>query len=311
MVARHAVASMIHIHNGDVVAALARRSDIPGEHIAYRETLVTGPVVPGDQWIETRARWLADRDENLLRVRTDLLEQEQRLDAAPSQGEIVLWFEHDLFCLVHLVHLLQRFAGARVSIVWNPQPLGENDERALHLLFESRAAATPAMTALAREAWSAYTSSDASALNRWLDRDTPDFPFLREGITLHASRFPSTRNGLGAIEQHALELIAGGTSAWVPLFDQLNSRLPRFGFGDAGILSILQTMAWTAVPLLTITGELPKAMFTITPAGENVLRGEVDDLSVNDPDRWMGGVHLTKENVWRWDGAHLSRSAAS
>ena len=46
---------MIHIHNGDVVAALARRSDIPGEHIAYRETLVTGPVVPGPEWIETRA----------------------------------------------------------------------------------------------------------------------------------------------------------------------------------------------------------------------------------------------------------------
>jgi hypothetical protein len=312
MVGGYAVAAMMHIHNGDVVAMLARRSGIPGEHVAYRESLVTGPVVPGDDWIETRARALTERyGDDLLRVRTDLLEQEQRLDAAPSQGEIVLWFEHDLYCLVHLVHMLQRFADARVSLVWTPEPLGNNDEQALYLLFESRAAATPAMIAVAREVWAAYTSPDAAALNRWLDRDTPDFPFLRDGLRAHASRFPSTRNGLGAIEQHALELIAGGTAAWMALFDQLNARLPRFGFGDAETFAILRAMASAAVPLVTITGELPKAILAITPAGENVLRGEVDDLRVNDPDRWLGGVHLTKENVWRWDGAGLSRSAAS
>jgi len=325
---------MIHIHNGDVVAALAKRSGIPGEHVSYRESLVMGAVVPGDHWIENRARALAERHhEDLLRVRTELVEQEQLLDDAPSRGEIVLWFEHDLYCLVHLMYLLQRFASGplsppreaggwrwgeahgegqvRVSVVWCPEPLSDNDERGLHLLFESRAAATPSMIALARDAWNAYTSPDPSSLNEVIARDARDFPFLREGLTLHASRYPSTRNGLGAIEQHALELIADGASAWMPLFDQLNSVLPRFGFGDSGIFTILQAMAAAAVPLITIAGELPKSIFTITPAGENVLRGDVDDLSVNDPDRWLGGVHLTKENVWRWDGARLSRSAAS
>jgi hypothetical protein len=303
---------MMHIHNGDVVAAFAKRSGIPGEHVAYRESLVTGPVVPGEEWIELRAHALAQRyGEDLLRVRTDLVEQEQLLDAAPSQGEIVLWFEHDLFCLIHLVHLLHRFADARVTVVWCPEPLGESDERGLHLLFESRAAATPSMLALARQAWSAYTSPDPSALNDLLARDTRDFPFLREGLTLHASRFPSTSNGLGAIEQQALELLAAGASDWGALFGQLNPRVPRFGFGDSEVFVSLQAMATCAVPLVTITGDVPKAILTITPAGENVLRGEVDDLRVNDPDRWLGGVHLTKENVWRWDGARLSRSAAS
>lgn len=303
---------MMHIHNGDLVAALAKRSGIPGEHVSYRESLVTGPVVPGGDWIENRAHALAEHSgEDLLRIRTSLLEQEQLLDAAPSQGEIVLWFEHDLYCLIHLLHMLQRFAGARVSVVWCPEPLANNDEGALHLLFESRAAATPSMTALALDAWRAYTSPDASALNAWVTRDTPDFPFLREGLALHASRFPSARNGLGAVEQNALELIAAGTSDWLSLFDQLNARMPRLGFGDSAVFTILRSLGSCSVPLLTVTGELPKAMLTITPAGENVLRGEVDDLSVNDPDRWLGGVHLTKENVWRWDGARLSRSAAS
>ena len=312
MVGDDAVASMIHIHNGDVVAALASRSGIPGEHVAYRESLVTGPVVPGEQWVESRAQALSARySEDLLRTRTAIIEQEQLLDDAPSRGEIVLWFEHDLYCLVHLVHLLQRFGEGRVSLVWCPVPLTENDERELHLLFESRAAVTPSMIKTAREVWAAYTSSDAGALNAWLERDTPDFPFLREGLTLHASRFPSTLNGLGTLEQQALELIATGTTDFGSLFDAISARVPRFGFGDTEVWQILQSISWCAVPLITLNGAPPKAILSVTPAGMNVIGGEVDNLAVNDPDLWLGGVHLTKENVWRYDGARLSRQPGS
>lgn len=299
---------MMHIHNGDVVAALARRSDIPGEHVAYRESLITGPIVPGDEWIERRARALAGRyGEDLLRTRTSLMEQEQRLDAAPEQGEIVLWFEHDLFCFVHLVHMLQRFGAARLSMVWSATPLSDHDERELYLLFESRAGVTPSLLQIAREVWAAYTSPDPSSMNRWIERDTPELPFLREAMSLHVSRFPSTRNGLGSVEQQALELIAAGTSDFNTLFDLLGAGVPRLGFGDAEGFKMLRDLATCAVPLLTMAGEFPKAMFMLTPAGEKVMRGDVDNLAVNDPDTWLGGVHLTKENVWRFDGKRVSR----
>ncbi|HYH07533.1 MAG TPA: hypothetical protein VEK11_10795 [Thermoanaerobaculia bacterium] len=301
---------MIHIHNGDVVAVAASRAGIPGEHLPYRESLVTGPVVPGDDWIETRARSITDaHGEDLLRVRTQLMEQEQALEAAPSQGEIVLWFEHDLYCLVHLVYLLQRFADARVSVVWCPTPLSESDERGLYNLFESRAAVLPTMTSAAREAWRAYTSADPTALNAFLGQDTPDFPFLRDGLLLHASRFPWTTNGLGAIEQRALTHIANGFSDFATIFDHMNAEVPRFGFGDTEVFRHLRAMATRPVPLITLSGDAPKAICTITPAGENVLRGTVDDLTINDPDLWLGGAHLTKEHVWRFDGLRLSPSA--
>jgi len=35
---------MIHFHNGDVTAALARRTGVPGRHVPYRESLIGGPV---------------------------------------------------------------------------------------------------------------------------------------------------------------------------------------------------------------------------------------------------------------------------
>jgi hypothetical protein len=297
---------MIHIHNGDVIAAVARRAGIPGTHVAFRESLVTGGVIPGDDWLETRAQALAGTSSGeVLRVRTSLLEQEQMLEAAPGQGEIVLWFEHDLYCLVHLVYLLQRYRGARLSMIWSPEPLAERDEEGLHLLFESRAAVSPRVLQLAAESWSAYASPDPVRLNDVIDLGSSEFPFLREGFTLHASRFPSKRNGLGSIEQHVLELLASGVYGFPAVFDRIGSRIPRFGFGDRDIVALIRRLGGRDVPLLTISGELPQAVLALTPAGENVLQGEVNDLDVNAPDVWLGGAHLTSATTWIWTGSRI------
>ena len=292
---------MKHIHNGDVVAEIARRSGIPGDHLPFREALATGPATRD---LEARARYLSEtHDDKLLRVRNGLLEQEKALDEAMKDDEIVLWFEHDLFCLVNLLSLLVRFASCRrLTLVWNAEPLSKPD---LYPLYESRAAVTPRMIALARDAWEAYTSDDPRALNRFVRDDNRDFPFLRDGMTLHATRFPSTRNGLGGIEQRLLDLILNGSRDFGTLFYDFDAAPPRFGFGDSEVIRVLRVLANLPVPLITMTdeagGAAMKAIFTLTPAAENVMRGEVDFVKVNDPDYWLGGVHLTRENGWRWD----------
>jgi hypothetical protein len=293
---------VIHIYNGDVVAELARRAELPGEHLAFREALANGPV-PADATIETRARFLAEEyDQKLLRVRHDLIEQEEALSAAMTHDEIVLWFEHDLFCVANLLSLLVRFAAhRRLTLIWNPQPLSQAD---LAALFESRSAVTPSMLRAAPKAWAAFTSDDPMALNRFAKRQNADFPFLRDGMRLHASRFPSLRNGLGAVEQRMLEIVVAGAGDFRSLFDRFNVDVPRFGFGDGDILRTLRRMATAAVPLLTMDeapGSPPKALFRTTPAAENVLRGDVDYARVNPPSGWLGGVNLTQHNYWRWD----------
>jgi hypothetical protein len=304
------MASVIHIHNGDVVAQLAKRADIPGDHVAFRESLVTGPVTPGDEWIETRANTLsAAFGEDLLRVRTALVEQEQMLDAAASRDEVVLWFEHDLFCLTLLLYLLDRLGSAKLSLVWCPTPLSQFEERDLFLRFESRGAVTPMMLKAARNAWRAYTAPEPDALNAIIRRDSADFPFLREGLTLHASRFPSMQNGLGIIEQRILSILSNGPMDFVSLFPQVDTDPPRFGFGDAQVMVMLRELASRAVPLIAMNGNPPKTIFSLTPAGLNVFAGEVDDCVINDPDAWLGGVHLSKEHLWRWNGASLSRAS--
>lgn len=301
---------MLHIHNGDSVLTTAKRANLPGDHTAFRESLVTGPI-PQSDWIETRARYLADaHGEKLLRVRNDLLEQEHAIDAAREQDEVVLWFEHDLFCLVNFLYLLQKLARhPRVTAVWCEQPIGMKEEEDLVTLFDSRRAVTPTMFATAQRAWSAYASPDPLPLNA-LAAEATDFPFLRTGLALHGSRFPSTRHGLGAIEARVMEIAAGGAHDFLRIFEAFNADEPRYGFGDAQLYRVLWRLANVAVPMLTMTnGEsqasAPKALFAITPVGEKVLAGEADFLDLNGSDFWLGGAHLTNGKVWRWDGKRI------
>jgi hypothetical protein len=294
---------MINIHSGDVMAIAARRAGVPGEHFAFREALVVGPIPKEEKWIEERAKFLSDRyGEELLRASNAVFQQQQALTAAASQDEIVLWFEHDLFCLVNLMYLLQRFD--RASIIWSPEPLADQEEKVWHRLFNTRYPVTPAMRESARAAWKIYSSGDPRELNKIIASDQRDFPFLREGMTLHASRFPSTRNGLGAVENRFLQLIAGGATEFATLFSGFEPSPPRFGFGDSEVLAALRDLAKRKVPLITMTeveGTPPKAILALTPEGEQVMNGASDDVKLNPPNGWLGGVHLTSDNVFRWD----------
>ena len=287
----------------------ARRANIPGRHVPFRETLITGPVRAGlteHEWIEERARFLSESyEQNLLRSRTDLLDQELMLDQARREDEVVLWFEHDLFCLIHFLYLLGRLGKARhLSIVWCPNPLGSMDEEELFKVFDSRAAAQPSVLRTAAAAWEAYTSEDATALNRFV-ADTTDFAFLRDGFRLHASRFPSKGNGLGEVEKRAMQGIAAGATDFMSLFTRFDEAPPRFGFGDGEFLRHLRRLASCAVPMITISevpGETPpKALFALTPAGQSVLEGKADFIDLNNAGFWLGGAHLTRERMWRWD----------
>ncbi len=287
----------------DVMAIAAKRMGIPGEHMPFRETLVIGPIPSEEKWIEVRARFLSGRyGEELLRSSNAVFQQQQAIAAAASQDDVVLWFEHDLFCLVNLLYLLRRFEKA--SLIWSPDPLAECEEQTLAKLFESRQPVTPAMRDAARAAWKVYASSDARALNALISADNRDFRFLREGLQLHASRFPSTRNGLGSVENRLLQLIAGGATEFGALFAAFDPDPPRYGFGDAEVLAALRDLAKRAVPLITMTeaeGMPPKAILGLTAEGENVMNGSVDDLTINPPNGWLGGVHLSPQQLFRWD----------
>lgn len=294
---------MIHIHNGDITAAMARKAGFPGEHVAFREALVGGPVREGDEWISTRSRHLSRaHGHDLLRTSNALFEQEQMLASTAAHDEVVLWFEHDLFCLIHLLYVIQKVPAAKTYLVWHDQPIGQLQSEEMWKLYQRRGALTTDMIAIARTAWLAYTSIDPRDLNPLLTKNPREFPFLSEGLSLHAARFPSTRNGLGIVDQRILEFLSEGARDFEALFNRFSRAQPRFGFGDSEILRHLRDLAARRVPLIKMleAAGSTNAALDITDDGLAALAGG-DDIARNGIDLWLGGAHLTPDHIWRWD----------
>jgi hypothetical protein len=108
-------------------------------------------------------------------------------------------------------------------------------------------------------------------------------------------------------------------------FPKFNDSEPAYGLGDYQFWLALKPLGDAGNPLLTIKGDsqsdqplssrkLLQTSFEITQTGDSVLNGQVDFVSLNGIDRWLGGVHLSgPDHLWRWDelNLHLVRSSTA
>jgi Domain of unknown function (DUF1835) len=329
---------MLHIHNGDSTANTMREAGFPGEHLAFREALALGPtpqVTTLSAWLDARASYLAagsglEAD----RVRADLLRLDEALNATGDYREVTLWFEHDLLCQINLSYLLARFArrgtnGARLSLICigeypgveNFRGLGELTAAQMAALFDLRHEVTDAEKRVAEAAWSAYGSPDPRAVEQLVAEDTSALPYLKGALLQHLARFPSVRNGLSHAEDKLLAFIAASEAEFTRLCRKFFDAEPAYGLGDYAAWQDLQQMAGAAHPLIVISGydegdgasrasRMHRARFVLTEAGARVLNDESDFIEVNGIDRWLGGVHLCADTLWRWDEANGKLIAA-
>jgi hypothetical protein len=319
---------MLHIHNGDSSANSLKESGIAGQHLAFREALCVGPVpqnLAEDDGLDVRAGFLAgDYAIDFAKCREELVAQQAALAGIPEHEEVVLWFEHDLFCQVHLVYLLSLIAQmdvskTKLSLVCidefpgreNFRGLGELTAEEMASLFDKRVTISEAQKQVAVQAWWAYGQPTPQALESLLQQDTSALPFLRAALHKHLQRFPSVKNGLGLVENRVLELISQGYDKFASLFSAFGSGEPLFGYGDAQCWNDVKRMAQAKTPLLQIdVGDFDEAMRTnafieaslcLTRFGETVVSGHADSIRENGTDLWLGGVHLSADNLWRWN----------
>jgi hypothetical protein len=325
--------SVLHIHNGDAAAEIARKSSLAGEHLAWRESLVTGPTPGGlsaPGWRRMRAKHLAESySVTEPECELSLERQEAALASASDHDEVVLWFEHDLFCQLHLLYLLDWFSRCdrgrtTLSLICigefpdkaNFRGLGELSPEQLASLFPARTKVTSAQTALAATAWHAYCANDPIELTRILEGDTSPTPFLRPALQAHLARFPATRNGLGHIENRALDLVAGGAHSFAEVFARFAGAETTYGLGDSQFWLTLRLLATANKPLLKVSGIelreatpltpdlIHRAKFAITDLGRAVRNGAGDFVALNGINLWLGGVHLhDRKSLWRWNEA--------
>ncbi len=293
--------------------------------LAWADILMEGPltgdvVTGGDR--EFRARYLNERFSiPREQYREGMGRCLARLGTFAAHDEVVLWFEEDLFCQVHLLFLLNWFSErplghTRLTLICPPDHLGTLQPAALASLFATRAPVTAVRTALARVVWAAYTSRDPLALNAALDADFSAWPLLRRGIRAHLERFPSRANGLNNVETESLRALADHSLSFPELFAAVSAAEPamHLGMGDTQFAAYLDELSRGRDPLVRIVGgesagehgeRLARAgawRITATPLADEVLNGARDRVAPRGLDRWLGGVSLAPGSVpWRWD----------
>lgn len=320
---------MLNIHNGDSTAGTARLAPIPGAHLAFREALVAGPTpanLEPTEWRKLRAAHLSSAyGGSWEEAQRELERLEAALTSFHLHDEVVLWFEHDLFCQINLLYLLDWFAArdlgkTKLSLIFigefpgkpDFRGLGELNPAELASLFDSRHEISEAEMQLATAAWRAYCSPDPTALERFLENDTSAMPFLKSALFSHLERFPSLRNGLGRVEEDSLILVNQGFKKFSDLFRRFIDEDRVYGFGDSQVYLTLQQLSNVRAPLLRNGGgrmgkggldpeKVSQSAYEITDRGKAVLNGEADFVELNGIDSWLGGVHLTNDHLWRWD----------
>ena len=313
-------ARTLHIANGSSVTDSLDPVAVPGDRMIWCDPLHDGPV-PGDVSDEElrriRATYLAgsgatpaDRDDIL----RELERADRRVAAAAQYDEVILWYEHDLFDQLNLIHLLDRLshvsprpAVTLICIDQHPahprfKGLGELTTSELTALLSERVPVTAEQYATAAAAWRAFRSNDPRAIERFVETDAGALPYLGAALRRHLEEFPWTTTGLSRREGRALSLIRDGHSTTWALFRHFDGDDRTFYVTDVALLDVLKGLAKATPPLIDI-GEwaansegLPSVPVTLTSAGAH------QPAALHGIEKWLGGVYISGRGAtWRWD----------
>jgi hypothetical protein len=316
---------MMHVLNGDATREIMERSDIPGTYTVWADVLHEGPVpgaVDDEEFRRIRAGFHAGLDHFLTAEEGAAMQRgwDERLATFGDYDEVVLWFEHDLFDQLILIRHLDWFARrdlgrTTLSLICIGEfpgiegfaGLGQLSPDQLASLLGTRQRVTMRQTELGRSAWRAFTSSDPTALERVLARDTSALPFLHGALTRFLEEYPAVDSGLGRTERQILDGLLRGITKPTDLFLDLQRHEERIFMGDWTFWARLEMLARGQRPLLRLTERpasqaLPTGEIELTDDGRRVAAGELDWIAIGGIDRWLGGVHLVGDRAeWRWD----------
>lgn len=316
---------LLHLLNGDSVRGTLEKSEVPGTFSVWADALHEGPVPAGlspAQLQDVRSRfWAAHSVEVPYEMAMEIHKRwDDGLASFSKYDEVVMWFEHDLFDQLLLIHHLdfyarQEMGQTRLSLICiGDYPgverfigLGQLNEDQLASLLGTRQQVTAQQLELGRNAWRAFTSPDPTGLEQLAHGDTAALPFLAGALRRFIEEYPSTQNGLPRTEQQILTVLASGPKSPANLFLAMYTLEERVFMGDSIFWERLKHLVAGPHPLIEWDiiehpHSLPKGEVRITETGRAVLEGRADWIALDGIDRWLGGTHLQgSEALWRWD----------
>jgi hypothetical protein len=305
---------MLHVLNGDATRVKLERSGVPGEITVWADVLHDGPVpdVPEEQLRRKRTEHLVAQFGATPQHVDREFHGQNDLYAFDRHDEVVFWFEHDLYdqllLLRHLHWLSQIDPGpTRFALICIGEYLGELSPERLAELFRARRPITAEQIRAGREGWDRFRAPTPSLLVDWVETGGAGaLEFMPAALHRLFEEYPAGRDGLSRTERQALEAVRDGARTIAEAFVASQDMEESFFMGDLSFWDVIRRLAEGREPLLSANlppGDLPSGRepVSLTDAGRRVLAGEADHVGLNGIDRWIGGVHLTPHNCWRWE----------
>ena len=298
-------ANVLHVTNGDSVLYSWRKGGLAGTHVAWKDVLHEGPVPAGslEETSRVRAAYLAARGYgNPIKINRDFEKRDALVRRAREFEEIVLWFEHDLYDQLQVLQILAAFdemelGPGSVQIVQSDQYLGMLSPDELMALYPKRKFVTAACARGAKQAWDAFVAHSPDALAQAAREQYTGLPFMRDALQRLCEEYPAADSGLSRTEKQIVEACAQGARRKEDLFRKSQAREEASFLADTPCAAIVDDLCAEPAPLLSALDQ----GYELTVLGRRVLAGDADWLEHAPPDRWVGGVHITVQQEWRWD----------
>ncbi|MBM3752367.1 MAG: DUF1835 domain-containing protein [Acidobacteria bacterium] len=223
---------MVHITNGDAVAALLRRWAGEPRLIVWRDILHEGEVLPGltlEQQSVNRAAFLE------VPVK-DFEARDRQMRLLAQRDSVWLWFEDDLYDQLQLLQILDFLHTENITTAFYidiPRTLTLDQ---MASLAANKKPLKAQAFALAAAAWKAFTEGTAESL---LEDDLSALPHLRVAIERLLEHYPDER-GFNRIERTILDLLPDSAAN---LFARYQATEARPFLGDTTFFAYLRGLA--------------------------------------------------------------------
>jgi len=242
--------SILHITNGDSTTNYLQKLNIQGDFITWREMLCEGKTevnVGSEHFWKSRFVFLKESYRITKKQFIDLTLKEYRnLCNQKTQEEIVLWFEHDLFCQVNMLAViswLKRYRKGRAISLVCSGTINESDkmfglsqlsEKQIRNHYKNKIELTQDDIEYADYVWQLYCSNNPIQLqNVYQYQPSETFKYLTDSLLSHLQRFPSLGNGLNAVENNILTIASKNDfSTKNKLVGAILQSEDHYGFGD-------------------------------------------------------------------------------
>jgi len=241
--------TQLHITNGDNTTLALQKLKINGDIITWREMLCEGKTtidVGSESFWKSRFDFFS-RNYKITKTHfiNNTLKEFRNLCNHKYQEEIILWFEHDLFCQINMIAVIswlkKHRSNATIALVC---PEKEKDSKTLLKLskltqkellsyFKNRVVLTNDDIGYADYIWQLYCSKSPLQLQNIITDSHSHFMYLPDAIEAHLKRFPTIKNGLNKIENTILETaLKGSYSTKKSFIKKLLHNQGIYGFGD-------------------------------------------------------------------------------